>query len=397
MLSALLLCLLPVVLIAEESSQPAIPEPTTPVIPGPLPLPEPTPLPATTPASPAPAAGLAPYPLEKSTGPACPAPTTTHCADYTGLQGGATFYYLRPYFSNNVAYTLTSGLTTPDPSQSLHEFHWHFDPAVAAWIGWTSPSGLGARTRYFHYDESSSELTTSLTPAMAATTQITPPAGLANLPGSNFGTPGIVLGAGLGQANLTFRSDLKIDAWDIEGTWAWKCSNFSMLVSGGARYLHLSQSYLATLTNNTTVAGATVSELQQLRFTHNFEGAGPTLGWFGRYELGHTGIAVFGTARGALLVGTTHQDTSFFQNIVDPTGVVGGNQTLNPTRSGHLDQVVPVLELEVGLEYGLTLRNSRVFVRAGVVDHTYFDGGNASSTTGNFSLFGGTVSLGINY
>ena len=38
-----------------------------------------------------------------------------------------------------------------------------------------------------------------------------------------------------------------------------------------------------------------------------------------------------------------------------------------------------------------------VFVRAAAVDQTYFDAGNASSSSGNLGLFGVQFSLGVNY
>lgn len=101
--------------------------------------------------------------------------------------------------------------------------------------------------------------------------------------------------------------------------------------------------------------------------------------------------------RGSLLVGSGREDTSFFQKIVDPTGAAGGNQTVNPTRTSTFDQVLPVLEIDLGVEYGLNLGKSRLFVRGGVLDQSYFDAGNAISNSGNFSLFGGKPSLGINY
>src|SRR6185369_4964539 len=100
-------------------------------------------------------------------------------------QAGATLYFLRPYFDNNTALTVTSGLGTPAPAETVHDFRWDYDPAFAAWLGWTGPVGLGLRGRFFRFDETSQPATASLQPAQAVGTTIAVPAGLANLPGGN--------------------------------------------------------------------------------------------------------------------------------------------------------------------------------------------------------------------
>src|SRR5262249_35089245 len=150
----------------------------------------------------------------------------TRCDDYAGLQAGACFYLLRPYFNNNPAFTVTTGLGTPAPDQTTNRMDWSYEPAFDVGLGWTGASGLGVRGRYFHFDQSSQELATSLSATAAATSAINAPTGLTNLPGGDFGTPGIVLGAGLGQASLTFASDLTVDAYDLEATWVCKCNRF---------------------------------------------------------------------------------------------------------------------------------------------------------------------------
>ena len=58
---------------------------------------------------------------------------------------------------------------------------------------------------------------------------------------------------------------------------------------------------------------------------------------------------------------------------------------------------MPIWELESGLEYNRFLGRTKVFVRGGVVNHTYFDAGSASSRDGNLSLFGAQVSAGLEY
>jgi hypothetical protein len=89
-------------------------------------------------------------------------------------------------------------------------------------------------------------------------------------------------------------------------------------------------------------------------------------------------------ARGCVAVGSGKQD------------VAGGY--FNEFKTGRFESVIPVCELELGLDYGINLRQTYVFARAAVVDQTYFSAGNASTHgDNNLSLFGVQFSLGVNY
>ncbi len=223
------------------------------------------------------------------------------------------------------------------------------------------------------------------------------------LPGGIFGSPGVVLGAGAGTDQLYFTSTLKIHSFDGEVMQKWDVGRFSLIVSGGGRYLDLEQFYSATLSNKAVFAGGAIgrdpiaSELQSLVFNQRFQGAGPTVATEGRVRIGNSGLSVFANARGTLLVGTTHQTTNLVQVVTDPAGLVGGSSALAPSIDNRREHVLPVAELELGVEYCLHLRKVEPFLRAAVVDMTYFDAGNASRQDGNLSLFGGQLTFGLKY
>src|SRR5207249_1033360 len=106
---------------------------------------------------------------------------------------------------------------------------------------------------------------TSLTSAQAGTTAITPPAPLdaAVVPGAAFfSSPGILLTAGLGKDVLAFSSVLTVSATDLEATYETGLGNWSLMYSGGGRYLHLAQNYTVTLHNQEGAVAA--SETQRL-------------------------------------------------------------------------------------------------------------------------------------
>jgi hypothetical protein len=320
--------------------------------------------------------------------------------------GGGTFYFLRPYLQNNTAFVTTFNPGQPNSQVISESFHWDFQPAFAAWIGWTGESGLGVRARYFEFSDNSetASLNNGITPAPQTQTTITPP--LPNfLPlstgGAAFGSPGTLLNTGFGTDRLTFGSDLRIETVDLELTYRLDscCGLFQLF--GGGRYLNLAQGYHATLFNNG--GGAPISEIQSFDASRSFQGGGPTLGAQWNFPIHGTGLSVYANARGSLLVGSSKENVSFSQTINDPNGLIPGHMVppavlqINPMSSRTSDCVIPIAEVELGFEYCHQLGRSELFFRGAAVSQTYFDAGNASQSTGNLSLFGVQWTLGLAY
>ena len=67
----------------------------------------------------------------------------------SGIMGGLSIYFVRPYINNNTAFTTTTGIGTATPQTSSEDFDWNYHVAPAAWLGWTSKCGAGFRARYF--------------------------------------------------------------------------------------------------------------------------------------------------------------------------------------------------------------------------------------------------------
>lgn len=323
-----------------------------------------------------------------------------------GLMAGGAFYFIRPYLQNNTAFVTTVNPGQPNSVVTSESFHWDFQPAFAGWIGWTSSCGLGVRSRYFQFSERSETtvLTNDITPPPQTQTTITPP--LANfLPlstgGAAFGSPGTLLNTGFGTDHLTFGSDLRIQTIDLELTYRMNTSYGSFLAFGGGRYLNLAQGYHATLIN--TGGGEPISETQSFDASRSFHGGGPTLGLEWNLPMGRTGFSVYANACGSLLVGKSIDTVSFSQTIDDPNGLIPGHIVppavlqINPTSTRSTDTVIPTAEAELGFEYGRQVGRCRLFFRGAAVSQTYFDAGNASQATGNFSLFGAQATVGIEY
>lgn len=324
--------------------------------------------------------------------------TAVAASDCAGTPiAGAAVYILSPYFDGNPAFTTTTGIGTNSPHQSTTDFSWTYNATPAFWLGWLNGNGFGGRGHYFFYDQQSRTTTTSLSAADAASSSIAPPPNLASPAGSpTFGSPGVILGNGLGQDVLAFRSDLKIQAIDMEASQLVTGGGAFALISGGARYLHMSQDYQATL-SNVLPPPASASESQLLQFGHNFTGAGPTLNIVAGYQVGGIPLSLFGDVRGSFLVGGARTSRNFALNVNDPNGVVGGNQFANPTADARRGATLPIIEAELGLQYAPTVFGRTLQLRGGAVHQTYFGAGSASQTAGNLSLFGGQISAGLLY
>lgn len=328
----------------------------------------------------------------------------------SGFFTGGSYYYLRPYFSSNPAYTVTTGAGTESVSSQAKSIDWGAQSGFSFWAGWACADGFGVRARYFFIDATSPNQNETLTPTAGATTSITGPTvgGLAPAAGGLFfSSPGSLQGAaaaaGLAPTTdlLTFSSRFDIRTYDLEAIWGADYDRWNIQVSAGGRYLYLLQGYNAQLSNSVGLAplgvGATATETQSLLVNRQFNGAGGTMSFGTSYHVCH-GLSLFGMARGSLLVGVQRQDSRFNQNISDPSNlVVPGGTSIATVQSSREHTVMPMLELEMGVEYALSLGRSRAFMRAGVANQNYFNAGSATQTGGDLGLFGVQFSAGLRY
>lgn len=134
--------------------------------------------------------------------------------------------------------------------------------------------------------------------------------------------------------------------------------------------------------------GAT--EQERLSSVRKFSGGGPTVAGEARWNIGGTAWSLFGLLRGSFLVGEVDKEVNF-------TDVSPGVFALSARESSSLSHLLPVSEVELGVEYGSQWGAANYFLRTAVVNQTYFDAGNASNQDGNLSLFGLQFSLGVAY
>jgi hypothetical protein len=311
---------------------------------------------------------------------------------------------LKPYASNNTAYTLTTPPTPPPPvgipvavgsAQSV-AFDWDLQPAWQAWVGWTAASGWGVRADGFGFNQGSNVSTLINQVDPIAPRLVTVPGVIPFIPGTAaFGAPTAVLaGAGIGADQFIFSSDLNIRAVDLEATYQWAGDDFLVRLSAGGRWQSVRQGYHAAVQNP---GDGVTFETQRLDFVQEFSGAGPTVGLFARHDLAG-GLAGYASVRGAILAGHLEQRGAYSQDISDPTLLAFvGSQATRTRFDSRADHVLTYGELELGLEYGFAMGHSRLFVRGGVLGQSYGNIGNATTPFGTLSLMGITTAVGVNY
>jgi hypothetical protein len=304
----------------------------------------------------------------------------------TGLSAGTNLLYVRATLADNPAYTIFD----PAGSRTV-EFDYEFERAHLFWAAYTDPSGLGVRFQSMIYDADSDRPKRRLTNDHGAIASVLLPD--IGFP-SYFQAPSNVLAAGIGTDRLWFRSHLRIISTDFEITQRWDLGTGWIVASAGGRYQVFEHQYGADLDN---LGDGITSELQKLRSERRFKGVGPTAQVEVRQAL-FGPWAVYGGARGSLVVGTANEEVGFVRSLMDPAGTIGqGTHSAWSVLESRTSRILPLVELELGVEYGATLGWLHVFVRGGPVWKSYFNAGGAAGGSGTVHLMGGQIAIGVGF
>lgn len=272
---------------------------------------------------------------------------------------------VQPTFETNPAFVVTRG--GGNISQQF-DFSQNLEVAPNLWLGYVSERGWGLRGRWFQFDHDS---TASYAAAPGETIS-----GISGFPQGNVPVTGAILAT----------SQLGINVLDFQATYSNDGPKWSYLLGIGVRYTHLGQDYRATLGNDITRI--------DLSSSHNLNAAGPSFSLEGKRRIGESGFAVYGQLHGAILFGSAHEDYSATNN--------GNYQEF--TRSQR--DVLPVGEIELGLEYGQNVGRARLLLQTGFTGQVWWGGGNASNldpigpssaASSNFGLVGLAIRAGVRY
>jgi hypothetical protein len=291
-----------------------------------------------------------------------------------GLQGGVGWTLVKPRWTSNPAYvtaTFDGGTVIQGQTSFAYDYEW--SPLI--WVGVFLGDGLGVRMRWWMFDQNTGD---TFTVADNAIVLSAAPLGEAVF-------------AGPGEA-FSISSGLDLDVWDVELTQPLVLGLWEMLVSGGFRYAHLSQNFLAVAEKDggsSTTSG------------HNFNGAGPTLALDARRMIGDSGLGLYTTTRGSLLWGKARQAV-----VEIEADEVEAFNFLSE------DALLPVCEIEAGIQYSVPLGLAQFFLQTGVVAQVWFGAGNAANNgylpdsfgpgdplehNANLGFFGWTASAGLRY
>jgi hypothetical protein len=249
-------------------------------------------------------------------------PLISHCS---GFYAGAELVIVKPYWEDEVD-TLreTLNIDGVDIEFPIRQLDPGYDCSLSPriYVGYRDCDGFGARVRYWLYNEAANPLDFDVLNPL-----------------SNIVT----------EYELTAK--LNVQALDLEATKRLSDGRFSLEVSGGARYArtHL-EAFLGI-----------EQPLNQLLNTYEgratFEGIGPTISAEALHRIGHSNFSFVGNLRGSLLFGQSSfyakQTLTSFGSSSESTFVNQGD-----------DDVVPVIEAQIGAEYARRVGHGRLALRA---------------------------------
>lgn len=309
------------------------------------------------------------------------------------LQASGGAYLMKPYFTSNPAYHVmtvgtSNGMGPPATTMVEHDspnFSYGLDAAPFVCLTYPGEDGFGLRGRWWYFDQDS-RLTAANSPAALVDISSMSASGLplespSHPPGKKGHPPGKI-GDPPGEMSdpadqFAFGSSLRVLVFDLEATQEFCIENWMLTFSAGGRYAHLAQNYDAW---ETSAAGTAGSSLLGCAHTgHSFDGGGPTVSAEVMHRLGNTRLSFYGDVRGSILYGDQRVNSSF-DKMLSPSYIV-------ETSTGG-DSLLPVIELELGIQYTGDWGDWKPIVRAGLVSQTWFNAGNATSTGGNLGFLG---------
>jgi hypothetical protein len=293
------------------------------------------------PTSPAPLASEAQPPATSHPTATAPCPCPDDCRP--GLFGGADYLFIRPHFSEAVAFATVTDSLGPTGFRRVvaaDELDFDYESSFRFFMGYHLNACADIRLTYWHLDAD-----TVVTGTAGAGQTIVDPFGNLGLPGATIETSASV------QMNVFDLECLRRLEYNFAGV--------GFLYSAGLRFADVSQFY-----NSTILAGPAVTS--DSRFDVEFTGIGPYLSLTGETGRGSPRpLSLFAKGAMALLVGQYDISTE-----VTLPGVFG-------SQSADRVRTVPVLESELGMAWRPT---DSIRLSAGWLFQAWFNLGASGGT-----------------
>jgi hypothetical protein len=281
------------------------------------------------------------------------------------FNAGVGLYLLQPYFQSNPAYHVLTENQTVQPALitvDRVDVSSHVEVAPLFWLAYLTEGGWGGRARYWYFREGTSQ-TVSFPPFQGGTLVTLTSAAPLGL--QAFGNT--ITGSQGEATSFNVLTKLQVQLFDLEGIEAFQGFGWNFLVSGGVRLARIDQTY-----NVYDAQSSSINVYHALLSSWRFQGAGPVVALEGRRPLTAGGLALYGSARGALLFGYSDQNASF-------SGIQLRNNDPDPQISSQRRyRGLPIGELELGLEYNHNVGPACLFGRIGLVAQDWVGAGGAS-------------------
>ncbi|MEM7476397.1 MAG: Lpg1974 family pore-forming outer membrane protein [Planctomycetota bacterium] len=256
---------------------------------------------------------------------------------------------LKPVYSNSPAFYSHDIVPGFDESATLTEFSYDIEASHRLELGYLCPSSnIGWRSRYWFFDSDDSKQSRS---------DVDVKIGVADDPDIAIDT----VSASSADFYLA-EARSALDVFDIEAISKRKIYRNSVTLAGGIRYASVEHGYFG----RDILAGFT-ENLLQTQF--NFRGLGPTLALQSRRQLGGSGFGWNIGTRGSLLFGNTD---AVWERIT----IAGSSDSI---RQDNNFRMLPVCEMQCGLDYRRMLGSSRLELGTGFEGQAWINGGSPLS------------------
>ena len=283
-----------------------------------------------------------------------------------GLQLGFEWSFVKPRYSENVAYNTMTGNGNNTSTFTDTEFDYDLELSPRVWLEAGLSDNWGWRLSYWQYDHSPTSTSTS--PNANGFGEITHP---------SFGDVDISTTI----PTDTFFASSKLNAYtiDLEALKQGQLCGWQLGVGGGLRYASVEQDYSAELRNTDT--GDVLRG--QIDYSHTLDGFGPTMSLSARRPL-LGNIKLVCAARGSLLfgAGSSRMVSGEDLDLANP---------FTTTILSSRDDLLPIGEARVGIEWLSPKKHSRSWqwlLSTAMEGQAWGNAGNASSETADLGFFG---------
>jgi hypothetical protein len=244
----------------------------------------------------------------------------------------------KPHFTRDQAFLFTDDIGLNFTGTDV-SFDWDYAYSPRIEFGYLNANRLGARVRYWQYNE-------------AATVVATPDTG--DIYAAYGGSDGIEVEFDAGSDDtVTAVHRIEIDVLDIEAIIA----RGNMSYSWGARYTRMDQLYRIATDEDDGLLGR-----------HNFEGVGPTVALEGRHRIANY-LSAFVKVRGSILFG----ESSFFATDLDDA------PTSDEIVRNNDNDMISVGEISTGVHWRQPMGNATFFVTGAVEAQSWQSAGTGSA------------------